>query len=138
MRNIKSQNERINLYLDCFSGISGDMFLGAMLDLGLDKEEFLNELKKLNLPEYEIEIEKTLKDGITGTNVIVKTHEHHPHRGLKQIYEIIDTSQLKPDVKRNSKEAFYKLAVVEGSIHGKPPEEIHFHEVGQLILLLIS
>ncbi len=128
--NIKNNNGKVSLYLDCFSGISGDMFLGAMLDLGLDEEEFLTELKKLSLHDYEIEIKKALKGGITGTDVIIKTHEHHPHRGLKQIYEIIDGSQLESGIKRKSKEAFYKLAVAEGSIHGKPPEEIHFHEVG--------
>lgn len=127
---IKNNNDKISLYLDCFSGISGDMFLGAMLDLGLDEEEFLAELKRLPLNDYEVEIKKALKGGITGTDVIIKTHEHHPHRGLKQIYEIIDGSELKPEVKQKSKEAFYKLAVVEGGIHGKPPEEIHFHEVG--------
>lgn len=128
--NIKNDYDKISLYLDCFSGISGDMFLGAMLDLGLNEEQFLDELKKLPLCDYEIEIKKGLKGGITGTNVNIKTHEHHPHRGLKQIYEIIDGSELKPEVKQKSKEAFYKLAVVEGGIHGKPPEEIHFHEVG--------
>lgn len=127
---IKNNNDKISLYLDCFSGISGDMFLGAMLDLGLSEEEFLNELNKLPLPNYEVEIKKALKGGITGTDVNIKAHEHHPHRGLKQIYEIIDGSKIKPEVKQISKEAFYKLAVVEGGIHGKPPEEIHFHEVG--------
>lgn len=127
---MKNGNSKTILYLDCFSGISGDMFLGAMLDLGLNKEEFLSELTKLPLHDYEVEIKKALKGGITGTDVMVKTHEHHPHRGLKQIYEIIDNSKLKSEVKQKSKEAFYKLAEAEGKVHGKPPEEIHFHEVG--------
>ncbi|ADL07169.1 nickel pincer cofactor biosynthesis protein LarC [Thermosediminibacter oceani] len=118
------------LYLDCFSGISGDMFLGALLDLGVDVREFLAELKKLPLSGYEIEIKKSVKKGIFGTDVYIKCHEHHPHRGLKEIYGIIDGSSLKPEVKQKSKEAFLKLAVAEGKIHGKPPEEIHFHEVG--------
>lgn len=127
---IKTCGENKILYLDCFSGISGDMFLGAMLDLGLDEEEFLKKLKLLSLKDYEVEIKKSIKGGITGTDVYVKTHEHHPHRGLKEIYEIIDDSNLNAEVKQTSKEAFYKLAVVEGKIHGKSPEEIHFHEVG--------
>lgn len=126
---IKSSTETI-LYLDCFSGISGDMFLGAMLDLGLDEEEFLKQLQKLPLKDYEIEIKKSIKNGITGTDVTIKTHEHHPHRGLKEIYEIIDSSDLTPAIKEKSKKAFYKLAEAEGKIHGKSPEEIHFHEVG--------
>lgn len=127
---MKNGNSKTILYLDCFSGISGDMFLGAMLDLELDKEEFLSELTKLPLHDYEVEIKKALNGDITGTDVMVKTHEHHPHRGLKQIYEIIDNSKLKSEIKQKSKEAFYKLAEAEGKVHGKSPEEIHFHEVG--------
>lgn len=118
------------LYLDCFSGISGDMFLGAMLDLGIDENHFLTELKKLPLADYKVEIKKSIKGGIRGTDVFVKTHEHHPHRGLSQIYEIIDNSTLKQNVKQKSKDAFLKLAEAEGKIHGKSPYEIHFHEVG--------
>ncbi|KXG78407.1 hypothetical protein AN618_04740 [Fervidicola ferrireducens] len=118
------------LYLDCFSGISGDMFLGALLDLGIDERDFIAELKKLPLSGYEIEIKKALKKGIAGTDVCIKSSEHHPHRGLKEIYDIIDKSALKPEVKKISKEAFLKLARAEGKIHGKAPEEIHFHEVG--------
>ncbi len=106
------------------------MFLGAILDLGLDKEVFLGELKKLPLSDYEVEIKKSIKSGITGTDVYVKTHEHHPHRGLKEIYEIIDKSTLKPSIKQKSKEAFLKLAKAEGKVHGKSPDKIHFHEVG--------
>ncbi|MCR4431389.1 MAG: nickel pincer cofactor biosynthesis protein LarC [Tepidanaerobacteraceae bacterium] len=118
------------LYLDCFSGISGDMFLGAMLDLGLDEKFFLDELHKLPLEGYEVEIKKSENGGVVGTDVCVKAHEHHPHRGLKHIYEIIDGSGLTPEVKQKTKDAFLKLAIAEGKIHGKPPEQIHFHEVG--------
>ncbi|MFY9218176.1 MAG: nickel insertion protein, partial [Tepidanaerobacteraceae bacterium] len=78
MSTIKSSTEKNILYLDCFSGISGDMFLGAMLDLGLDEKEFLAELKKLPLKDYEVEIKKSIKKGITGTDVTVITNEHHP------------------------------------------------------------
>jgi uncharacterized protein (TIGR00299 family) protein len=118
------------LYLDCFSGISGDMYLGAMLDLGLDQKAFLEELSKLPLSEYEVEIKKASRGGIRGTDVYVHTHEHHSHRGLKHIYEIIDKSSLKAEVKDRSKKAFLKLAQAEAKIHGKTPDEIHFHEVG--------
>lgn len=118
------------LYLDCFSGISGDMFLGAMLDLGLNQKDFLDELHKLPLEGFEVEIKRSENGGITGTDVNVRAHEHHPHRGLSKIYEIIDNSGLKLEVKQKSKQAFLKLATAEGKIHGKSPEEIHFHEVG--------
>jgi len=118
------------LYLDCFSGISGDMFLGAMLDMGLDEKVFLDELHKLPLEGFEVEITKSENGGITGTHVYVRAHEHHPHRGLKHIYEIIDAGSLKPEVKQKSKDAFLKLAAAEGKIHGKSPDQIHFHEVG--------
>ena len=127
---INTSTEKTILYLECFSGISGDMFLGAMIDLGLDQEEFLKQLRLLPLTDYEIKIQKSIKNGITGTDVTVNTHEHHPHRGLKEIYEIIDKSELAQNVKQKSKEAFYKLAEAEGKIHGKSPYEIHFHEVG--------
>lgn len=120
------------LYLDCFSGISGDMFLGALLDLGADERAFLEELKKLPLSGYEIEIKKGLKKGISGTDVAIRSSEHHPHRGLKEIYDIIDRSSLKAEVKEMSKEAFLRLARAEGKIHGKAPEEVHFHEVGAM------
>lgn len=118
------------LFLDCNSGLSGDMFLGAMLDLGLDETVFLKELEKLPLTDYEVEIRKSSNGGITGTKVDIKTHEHHPHRGLSTIHKIIDDSTLSEGVKARSKEAFRKLAQAEGKIHGKSPEEIHFHEVG--------
>lgn len=118
------------LYLDCFSGISGDMFLGAMLDLGLDERDFFDELQKLNLQNYNIDIKKSVNKGISGTDVHIKTTEQHPHRGLKEIYKIIDESLLKDQVKRKSKDAFLKLAKAEAKVHGTTPDKIHFHEVG--------
>lgn len=109
------------------------MFLGAMLDLGLDREKFLNQLQTLPLnDEYSLEIRKGIRGGITGTDVIVKTNEHHPHRNLLDIYAIIDSSKLDYNIKQKSKQAFYKLALAEGKVHGKLPEEIHFHEVGAI------
>lgn len=118
------------LYLDCFSGISGDMFLGAMLDLGLDRKDFLDELQKLNLSDYNIDIKKSINKGISGTDVYIETTEQHPHRGLTEIYKIIDESLLKDKVKRKSKDAFLKLAKAEAKVHGTTPDKIHFHEVG--------
>lgn len=127
----------MQLYLDCFSGISGDMFLAALLDLGLDKKAFIEEIKKLPLENYDIKIKKDMKKGISGTNVFIDAMEgHHPHRGLADIYAIIDKSSIKDQVKQTAKEAFLKLAKAEGRIHGKSPDKIHFHEVGAVDSIL--
>ena len=120
------------LYIDCFAGISGDMFLGSMLDLGLDKELFLEKLGKLSLHGYEVDIRKSEKKHISGTKVDVKCSEDHPHRGLKDICRIIDQSTLETSIREQSKRAFRLLAEAEGKVHGKLPEEIHFHEVGAM------
>ncbi|MDP2891770.1 MAG: nickel pincer cofactor biosynthesis protein LarC [Bacillota bacterium] len=120
------------LYFDCFSGISGDMTLGALLDLGVEKENFLAEMAKLGLSsEFEITIEKTVRDGISGTDVHVKpTTEQQPARTLPDIEAVIDASALDSKVKALSKKIFYRLAEAEAAVHGIPVEDVHFHEVG--------
>jgi hypothetical protein len=129
------------LYYDCFSGISGDMNLGAMIDLGVDENYLLEELSRLNLNEYTIEINKEERKGITGTkvNVILQdyhhhdTHnheEHHHHRNLRDIEEIVYSSGLNEDVKNLSMKIFKKVAEAEAKVHGKSLYEVHFHEVG--------
>lgn len=129
------------LYYDCFSGISGDMNLGAMIDLGVDENYLLEELSKLNLNEYTIEINKEERKGITGTkvNVILQEHhhhdvhnheEHHHHRNLRDIEEIVYSSGLNEDVKNLSMKIFKKVAEAEAKVHGKSLYEVHFHEVG--------
>lgn len=122
------------LYYDCFCGISGDMNLGAMVDLGVDGEYIKNELSKLTIrDDFELIFRKEEKMGISGTkaDVVLKKHEH-PHRHLKDIYEIIDNSDLKDNVKKISKTIFENIAIAEGKVHGKPMEKIHFHEVGAI------
>ncbi|MBC2400170.1 nickel pincer cofactor biosynthesis protein LarC [Clostridium tetanomorphum] len=127
------------LYYDCFSGISGDMNLGAMIDLGVDKDYLIKELGKLNLNEYKIEITREERKGINGTkvNVILEEHHshnhketHHHHRNLKDIEQIIYNSKLDFDIKELSVEIFKKVAEAEGKVHGKAIDEVHFHEVG--------
>lgn len=142
------------LYFDCFSGISGDMTLGALLDLGLDHNVFLNELHKLNVSGYSVEIKKVVKNGISGTDVTVieeedngkndhcREHNHyglehshshsHPERNLRDIENIIDTSGLKPGVKAMSIKIFREIARAEAKVHGKAINEVHFHEVGAI------
>lgn len=118
------------LYLDCFAGISGDMFLGAMLDLGLDAEVWKKELRKIPLQGYSVKIERSSRNHLSGTRVTVIAEEEHPHRGLMDITRIISESELSEFVRESAIKAFSRLAEAEGKVHNKSPEEIHFHEVG--------
>lgn len=120
------------LYYDCFSGISGDMHLGAMVDLGIDPDWLKSRLGLLKLDGYRIDVSRDSRKGISGTRVDVVQDEekHHVHRKLNDIVEIINESRLEEGVKRRSLAMFRKLAEAEARVHGKTPEEIHFHEVG--------
>ena len=133
------------LYLDAFAGIAGDMMIGALLDLMPDTKVLLSGLQKLTkLPksDYELEIERGVKNGISGINFDVRTedaeegiarkqeHHHHHHRHLSDIEELITSSELPSRVKVESLRAFNLLAEAEASVHGTTPDEVHFHEVG--------
>ena len=133
------------LYFDCSSGISGNMTLGSLLEIIGDENYLINELKKLNVEGYKIEISKKIKNGITGTHVDVKLesehkhehkhhhhHHHHEHRNLNDINIIIDNSKLDEKVKELSKKIFLRVAKAESKVHNKPLNEVHFHEVGAL------
>ena len=118
-------------YLDCFSGISGDMFLGALLDIGLPFEELKKAISSLPFHGYSIDYKKEMKNGLSATRFLVSVDEHHHiHRSLPDIEEIINAGQLKDDVKQRSMRIFRSIAEVEGLIHNHPPEKVHFHEVG--------
>ncbi|RLG12637.1 MAG: nickel pincer cofactor biosynthesis protein LarC [Candidatus Nanohalarchaeota archaeon] len=123
-------------YIDCFSGISGDMFLAAMIDSGLYLDYLKKELKKLNLAGYEITAKKTQKNQITATKLTITVKDHQPHRHLKDINSIIDTSTLDEDTKTTSKNIFHKLAEAESKIHNIDINSIHFHEVGAIDSIL--
>lgn len=120
------------LYFDCFSGISGDMTLGALIDLGIDVKLFKNELQKLNLAGYEITFQKKVKHGIAGTDVEINTCDDHAHnaRNLRDIETLISSSGLSGNVKCFSKKVFREIARAEAKVHNKSIDEIHFHEVG--------
>jgi len=159
------------LYLDIFSGISGDMFVGALLDLGVDAHKFEHELEKLNVNGYHLHVKRGEKSGIAGTKFDVHLadhghdHEHHHHAGhdhhhhhddddhghshahsrehshehehdhdenrtFTEIKKLISQSPLSDWVKKKSIAVFQRIADAEGKIHGKPPEQVHFHEVG--------
>ncbi len=116
---------------DCFSGISGDMNLGAMIDLGVDQAYLIAELNKLNLPGWELQVQKDQRHGITGTKVTVKQTRHeHAHRHLSDIEKIITSSTLDENIKTLSLKIFSKIAEAEATVHGIPVDHVHFHEVG--------
>ena len=117
-------------YFDCFSGICGDMILGALIDLGLDQDYFLKEIKKLGLSGYDISISSIEKNHISAKDVLISVTNDQPSRSYLDIKNLIEESSLDVRVKDKSIEIFKKLAKVEGKIHNKPYEEVHFHEVG--------
>lgn len=124
--------ERI-LYFDIVNGISGDMTIASLLDLGVPKEIFLEELKKINLEnEFEIKIEKKNESGIFGTRVEVVTKESDAHRHLIDIFDIIDNSSLNESVKDRAKKIFMTIGEAEAKVHGTTIDKIHFHEVGAI------
>jgi hypothetical protein len=160
------------LYLDIFSGISGDMFIAALMDLGVDAHQFEHELEKLPIEGYHLHISRREKSGIAGVKFDVHLadehehehehahshshhhahehghshahehgdahdhgheHEHHHHgenRTFGEIKQLISRSALSDWVKKKSIAVFQRIADAEGKIHGKPPEQVHFHEVG--------
>ncbi|KUO70777.1 MAG: hypothetical protein APF77_07630 [Clostridia bacterium BRH_c25] len=152
------------LYFDCFSGISGDMTVGALLDIGADEKVLLEGLEQLKVEGYRIKVERKLKNGISGTDFSVlleghhehehehnhnhdhnHSHEHnhehehhhqhdteHVHRNVGDIEEIISHSGLNERVRKLSTDMFRLVAEAESKIHGKPVEEVHFHEVGAI------
>jgi len=117
-------------FFDCFSGISGNMALGALLDCGLPADAFRAELDKLGLRGYRLEIREAQKTGLRGLFVDVRVEETQPHRNLKDIEEIIGSSSLPERVRERALTVFRKLAQAEARAHGEPVEKIHFHEIG--------
>jgi len=166
------------LYLDIFSGLSGDMLLGALIDLGADAARLEAELRKLPVEGWHLHVRRAARSGIAGVKVDVHLehdhghdhhhheeahghahghgaagllpaqtahahghhheheheheHEHHDSRDFAEIRRLIEGSALSPWVKEKAVAVFRRIAVAEGKIHGKPPETVHFHEVGAL------
>jgi uncharacterized protein (TIGR00299 family) protein len=119
-------------YFDCFSGISGDMTLGALLDAGLSLDHLRSELAALNLPGWSISAEKVWKNGVAATYAKVQAQDTQTHRSLTTILSLVEKSQLSPNIKQQSSAIFQKLGVAEASVHDVPLEKIHFHEVGAI------
>ncbi|MGD8502213.1 MAG: nickel pincer cofactor biosynthesis protein LarC [Syntrophobacterales bacterium] len=117
-------------YFDCFSGISGDMILGALIDLGLDPKALSKQLSKLPLDGYEIEMSREQRGPVTGTRVDIHVEQEQPPRSSEQIQEFIAASKLPAPVRKTSLAVVQRLAAVEGKLHQQPAEHVHFHEVG--------
>jgi hypothetical protein len=120
-------------YLDCFSGISGDMFIGALIDAGLPLEELRKVLQSLPLEGYSLEVTREERNLLFGTRFKVKvTRDPQPHRRFSDIRDLIRAGNLSPSVRDKSIAIFESIAVEEGKIHGCSAEEVHFHEVGAI------
>jgi uncharacterized protein (TIGR00299 family) protein len=132
-QNVPTHRGRIlmNLvYFDCFSGISGDMTLGALIDAGCDVARLRSELRSLQVPGWEISAEKVWKNGMAATYAKVKTEDQKKHRSLTDILEILEKSELVPQVRDRASSIFQRLGEAEARVHDVPVEKIHFHEVG--------
>ncbi|HEY2547588.1 MAG TPA: nickel pincer cofactor biosynthesis protein LarC [Candidatus Acidoferrum sp.] len=117
-------------YFDCFSGISGDMTLGALVDAGCPVELLRGELGGLEVPGWELTAEKVWKNGMAATYVTVKTVDQSKHRSLSTILEILEKSSLAAGVRERAAAIFQKLGEAEARVHDVALEKIHFHEVG--------
>ncbi|MDD9149648.1 nickel pincer cofactor biosynthesis protein LarC [Sporolactobacillus sp. CQH2019] len=135
------------LFFDCFSGISGDMLLGTLIDLGVDPERLSEELRKLHVDGYQLNFTQKMTSGISGTDADVQlsddsspdqmqqhAHAHHDHsahsRNLEDCLAIINGSSLSDRVKSGAAGTFKEIACAEAHVHNKPVQEVHFHEIG--------
>jgi len=117
-------------YFDCFSGISGDMTLSALLDLGVPLKWLNEKLAGIPLQGFEIKVSAVYRSGIRANQVTVRVDDPQQERNYGVIKSIIENSSLPDAVKSNSIGIFSRLADAESEIHGCPPDEVHFHEVG--------
>ena len=120
-------------YLECPTGIAGDMCLGALIDVGLPWQYLIERLKSLEIEsEYQLKQERVIRNGQAATkvNVDLQTQHHHHARHLPEIENIIKNSALPKRARQWSLDVFKKLAIAEGAVHGISPEKVHFHEVG--------
>ena len=130
------------LYFDCFSGISGDMTLGALLDIGLPLEDLKAALGSLAMSGFDVSAERVLRAGVSATKFVVREHSApgtqpsapgtHAHRHLAGIFKLVDQSALSAAGRDQAKAMFERLAEAEAAIHQMPVEKVHLHEVGAL------
>ncbi len=118
-------------YLDCFSGASGDMMLGALVDAGVEPSDLERDLGLLGIDGYALCIYPVMRAGLGGTRVEVRLEEGRPpHRTLADIMRVLEASRLSPKVREQAAAVFERLARAEARVHRQPVERVHFHEVG--------
>ncbi len=117
-------------FFDCFAGASGDMILGALIDAGLDADALRRALGGLDLPGWELRIERVIKRGLAATQVRVIGHEDVQARPYRELAAILDSSALQPQVKQRAATILRRLAEVEARLHGESVEQVHLHELG--------
>ena len=134
--NNNTENLHLNimktLYFDCFAGASGNMILGALVALGVGEKELIEQIKLLNISDFEIEFTKKDKSGVSAIHADVKVPPENAHRHLSTIEKIINDSRLSDSVKKRAVEIFRKLAEAEAKVHGIDIQKVHFHEVGAM------
>lgn len=120
------------LYFDCFAGASGNMILGALVALGVDENQLVEQVKLLDVTNFDIEFTRKDKSGIAAIHAEVKVPHEHAHRHLHHIEKIINDSRLDKKIKQRAIAIFRKLAAAEAKIHGIDVQKVHFHEVGAM------
>lgn len=120
------------LHFDCFSGASGDMIVGALIDLGVDGQEVQDALSQLGVPDLKVSFGRVQRGGLSGTQFQVETSGKQSHRGLQDILDLLAASGLPPGTQGMAREIFQRICEVEARLHGIPLERVHLHEVGAL------
>ncbi|MGB9885585.1 MAG: nickel pincer cofactor biosynthesis protein LarC [Moorellales bacterium] len=123
-------------YLDCFSGLSGDMFLGALVDAGLSASDLEAAVAGLPVRGCRLSFGRVRRGAIVATRVRVQVTEPQPARRLEDILAVLEGSRLSPSVLARSRAVFSRLVAAEAKVHGVPPEEAHLHEVGAVDALV--
>jgi len=119
-------------YFDCLSGISGDMTLAALIDLGVDPAAITAVTRSMGLPQVSVEAAECKKHGFRAIGVTITHPPEHAHRHLDQISEMIDRAETTPRAKATARDIFHCLAEAEAKVHGTTIEKVHFHEVGAI------
>jgi pyridinium-3,5-bisthiocarboxylic acid mononucleotide nickel chelatase len=120
------------LYFDCFAGASGNMILGGLISLGINERELIEQIKLLNISDFDIEFAKVNRSGISAIHAKVIVEKETKHRHFNDIEKIIKDSLLSEKVKIRAIQIFKRLAEAEAKVHGVDIEKVHFHEVGAM------
>ena len=123
-------------YLDCVGGLAGDMLLAALLDAGGDLERLRTVPAHLGISGVEIVVERVERQGIGALHVTIEAPDDHAHRDYREIRRLVEEADLPPRARSRALDAFGRLAEAEGRVHGVPPDDVHFHELGALDTLI--